>query len=79
MTALVIVAMFCVLLVLFGAVVGAEFQDRVHEGQRRRMADRQRQVNARWRALQGRGAAFEMAMPNHHIVIPIAFDVEDSD
>jgi|GEM_PF-3860029 len=40
MTALTIVALFGALLLLIGAVIGAEFQDRVHEAQRRRMAQR---------------------------------------
>jgi cell division protein FtsL len=79
MTALVIVALFGVLLVLFGAVIGAEFQDRMHEGQRRRLALQRREVNARWRALQHRGAAFELAVPGHNVIVPIAFDAEDSD
>jgi hypothetical protein len=78
MTSLVIVALFGVLLVLFGAVLGAEFQDRVHEGQRRRMAHRQREVNARWRAMQGRGAAVELTWPSRQLVIPIAFEAEDA-
>ena len=79
MSALVIVALFSILLVLFGAVIGAEFQDKLHEGQRRRLADQRREVNARWRALRSRGAAFELALPGHQMVMPVAFDVEDFD
>ena len=72
MTSLVIVAMFAVLLVLFGAAVGAELQDRVHEQQRRRMAERQRQVNARWRAMENQGTAVELTWPSRELVIPVA-------
>jgi len=78
MTALVIVALFGVLLLLIGAVIGAEFQDRMHEGQRRRLAVQRREVNARWRALRNKGAAFELAVPGHHVIMPVAFDVEDA-
>ncbi|HEY3261480.1 MAG TPA: hypothetical protein VGJ95_14635 [Pseudonocardiaceae bacterium] len=79
MSALVIVGLFGLLLVLLGAVIGAELQDRLHEGQRRRLAMRRREINARWRALQSRGAAFEMAIPGSNVVMPIALEVDDSD
>ena len=79
MSALVIVGLFGVLLMLFGALVGAELQDRLHEGQRRRMAQQRREFNARWRALQNRGAAFELAMQGSNAVMPVVLDFDDSD
>ena len=77
MTPIMIVALFGVLLVLFGAAIGAEFQDRMHEGQRRRMAVQRREINARWRALRARGAAADLVLPFHQMILPVALE-EDS-
>jgi hypothetical protein len=52
MNALVLVALMAVVLMLIGGMLGAELQDKLHEGQRRRMARRQEIVNERWRALE---------------------------
>lgn len=78
MTELMIVALFGLLLVLFGALLGAEVQDKLQEGRRRRTAYIQRQVNARWRAMEDRGSAFELPWPGSQLVIPVAVG-EDSD
>ena len=79
MAALVVVTLCGVLLVLIGALIGAEFQDRIGEGQRRRAAHQRRELNAHWRALQGRNSALELALLGHQVVTPIALDSEDSD
>lgn len=56
MSALIIVALFCALLLLAGAMIGAELQDRVHEAQRRRMAHAQlelrRELDTAWSLLR---------------------------
>lgn len=79
MSAIAFLAMVAVLLVLFGAVLGAELQDKLHEGQRRRMAQRQREINARWRALESRGSAVELTWPGRHAVLPVAFAHDELD
>jgi hypothetical protein len=79
MSGLMIVIVFGILLVLFGAVIGAELQDKRHEAQRRRMAQQRREINTRWQALQGRGAAFELAVPGRGVVIPLDYDLEGPD
>lgn len=79
MTALVLVALFAIVLVLFGAMIGAEVQDKLHEGQRRRMARRQQQVNATWRALNPDTSSFELSWPTRRLVIPVAVHADDSD
>lgn len=56
MTALVVVATVCALLILAGALIGAELQDRLHEAHRRRMAVRQlelrRELDKAWSRLE---------------------------
>ena len=56
MTALVVVATAGALLILAGALVGAELQDRMHEAHRRRMVVRQlelrRELDKAWSRLQ---------------------------
>lgn len=46
MIALIVVGLIALLLMLLGAIVGAELQSRVQEGQRRRLAERTRRLNA---------------------------------
>lgn len=77
MTPLVLVTMFGVVLMLIGVAIGADVQDRLHEGQRRASADRRREVDARWRALQGSGSAVALAMPTHEAIAPVACHADD--
>lgn len=80
MTAIVLVTLFGAVLMLLGAAVGAEIQDRLSEDRRRRTAHRQRQVNARWRALQNQGGAYDLTpFMNNPLVIPVAVGVDDFD
>lgn len=74
MSALVIVALFAILLVLFGALLGAELQDRRYEGERRRLAEQRRELNARWWALRNRGAAVDVTVPGHNVILPLVVD-----
>lgn len=76
--ALVMIATFGVLLALFGALVGAELTDRRYEGYRRRAAIQRREVNERWRLLQGR-SSFEPALAGPHRLVPIALEGDDPD
>jgi hypothetical protein len=76
--ALVMIAMFGVLLALFGALVGAELTDRHYEGYRRRAAIQRRELNERWRLLQGRNS-LEPAMLGPHVLVPIALEGDGSD
>ncbi|HEY0638113.1 MAG TPA: hypothetical protein VGD67_10735 [Pseudonocardiaceae bacterium] len=78
MTALVLAGLMALLLVLFGAVIGAEIQDKLHEGQRRRQARRIRQVNQRWRALDDDDAALRL-MATRHLVVRGAHEADDPD
>jgi|GEM_PF-6625903 len=78
MTALVIFATYSTLLVLVGVAMGAGWQDRLNEGNRRRAAIQRRDLNARWRALQGRNSTLELALLGHQVVMPIALE-DDSD
>lgn len=79
MTALVLVALFALVLVLLGAMLGAEIQDKLHEGQRRRHARNQQAVNARWRAMTDDGRSFELNWPTERLVIPVPAHADDSD
>lgn len=72
MTALTIVTLAAVVFLAIGALIGAQLQDHVHENRRRRMAMRQREINARFRAMQRRGDAIELALPGGHYVMPVA-------
>jgi hypothetical protein len=47
MTALIIIGIGVFLLIAFGAIVGAELQDRVHEQHRRRMVARAHDLERR--------------------------------
>lgn len=79
MAALVMVVTLGTLLVLFGVAIGAGWQDKINEGYRRRAAIQRREINARWRALQGRNSALELALLGHQVVMPIALERDDSD
>lgn len=72
MTALTIVALTAVVFMAFGALIGAQLQDHVHESRRRRMSMRQREINARFRAMQRSGDVIELGLPGGHYVMPVA-------
>lgn len=52
MYAFALFGLIALVLMLIGGMLGAELQDKLHEGQRRRMARRQEIMNERWRALE---------------------------
>jgi len=47
-----IIGVVCILLLLIGAIFGAQFQSGVQEGQRRRIAARIRELNTAKRAMR---------------------------
>lgn len=79
MSTFMIIGIVGALLMLAGAIIGATFQDRVYEGQRRRLAAQRREINARLRTLQHGSPVFELATPGRRVILPFAFDTDDSD
>ena len=51
MNVLLVVVLSAILLVALGCLLGAELQDRLLEGQRRRLAARRHELNIAWRTL----------------------------
>ncbi len=76
MTALMIVGLLAVLLVLAGAAMGASYQNKVNEGQRRRTADHRREMYDIRRSLETR-AAIEFEWPNRRMVLPVSVLADD--
>lgn len=77
MTALMLVALLALTLMLFGALIGAEIQDKLHEAHRRRMARRLEQAQARTYVLDDDGRSFELAWPTRQLAVPLAIRADD--
>jgi len=79
MTALIIVGLFALLLLLAGAALGASWQNKLNEGQRRRTASHRREMHTIRQSLENRATTIEFEWPDRRMVLPVAVHANDSD